>query len=72
MDDRQRPTAEAARGPHVVREVTMCCGYKKCPTVRQLSDGSVELSDDDPERGSVGTIRLKPEQARQLADLLRE
>jgi hypothetical protein len=48
----------------------MCCGYKKCPTVRQFDDGSAELSDDDAEGGSVGTIRLRPEQARRLAELL--
>lgn len=49
---------------------TMCCGYKKCPVVRVFSDGSAELSDDDPESGSVGTVKLRPEAARRLAELL--
>jgi hypothetical protein len=54
----------------LVHEETMCCGYKKCPTVRQFADGSVEVTDDDPESGSVGTVRFRPEQARRLAALL--
>jgi hypothetical protein len=70
MDKTGRPTAGGANGPRVVRQETMCCGYKKCPTVRQFDDGSAELSDDDAEGGSVGTIRLRPEQARRLAELL--
>jgi hypothetical protein len=69
----QRATTAEIRDPRkVVREETMCCGYKKCPRVRQFADGSVEISDDDIEGSSVGTIRLKPEQARRLAELLRE
>jgi len=72
MNETGRSTAPGANGPQVVREETMCCGYKKCPRVRQFDDGSVELSDDDAEGGSIGTIRLKPEQARRLAELLRE
>jgi len=47
------------------------CGYKKCcPTVRVFEDGSVELSDDDAEIGSVGTVKLRPEAAARLVELL--
>lgn len=54
----------------VVHEETMCCGYKRCPTVKKFDDGSVELSDDDVEAGSVGTIKLTPEQAVTLGEVL--
>jgi hypothetical protein len=50
----------------------LCCGYKKCPTVRLFPDGSVELSDSDAEGGSVGTIKLHPEVAKRLAHLITE
>lgn len=53
-----------------VHRETVCCGYSKCPTVRVFDDGSVELSDDDPATGSVGTIQLRPEAADRLRDLL--
>ena len=44
------------------------CGYKKCcPTVRVFADGSAELTDDDAEAGSVGTIKLRPEVVARLA-----
>ena len=47
------------------------CGYKKCcPTVKLFDDGSVELTDDDAEGGSTGTIKLKPEVAERLVRLL--
>lgn len=54
----------------VIHEETMCCGYKKCPIVKVYDDGSVELVDNDPETGSVGTIRLRPESAGRLAELI--
>lgn len=57
--------------PKVVHEETMCCGYKRCPTVRVFEDGSAELTDDDPEVGSVGTIKLRPEVADRLVEVLR-
>jgi len=63
-------TDRRVTGPRVVHTETMCCGYKKCPTVRQYDDGSVELTDDDAEGGSVGTIKLQPDQARRLAALV--
>ena len=54
----------------IVHEETMCCGYKKCPTVKKFDDGSVELTDNDAEIGSVGTIKLRPEQADRLIEIL--
>ena len=54
----------------IVHEETMCCGYKKCPVVRLHDDGSVELSDDDAETESVGTIKLRPEVVARLVELL--
>lgn len=54
----------------IVHEETMCCGYKRCPVVRVFEDGSVELTDDDAEIGSVGTIKLRPEAAARLLELL--
>jgi hypothetical protein len=54
----------------IVHEETLCCGYKRCPVVRVLGDGSVELTDDDAEIGSVGTIKLRPEAAARLLELL--
>jgi len=54
----------------IVHKETMCCGYKKCPTVKVYDDGSVELTDDDAEVGSVGTVKLRPEAAARLVELL--
>jgi hypothetical protein len=46
------------------------CSYRKCcPTVRIFEDGSVELTDNDPEAGSVGTIKMRPEVAARFAAL---
>ena len=56
--------------PEVIHEETMCCGYKKCPAIKVFSDGSVELTDNDEETGSVGTIKLHPEAARRLVELM--
>lgn len=53
-----------------VHEEEMCCGRRKCPVVRVFADGSVELSDDDPEIGSVGTVKLRPEVAARLVEIL--
>jgi hypothetical protein len=66
----QRPNPGEPNAPQLVHEETMCCGYKKCPTIRQFDDGSAEITDDDAEGGSVGTIKLRPEQARRLLELL--
>jgi hypothetical protein len=54
----------------IVHQETMCCGYKKCPTIKVFSDGSVELTDNDEETGSIGTIKLRPEAARKVAELV--
>ena len=54
----------------IVHEETMCCGYKKCVKTTIFEDGSVVLSDDDIEAGSVGTIKLRPEVAARLKELL--
>jgi hypothetical protein len=51
-------------------EVLMCCGHKRCPTVSVFEDGSIELSDDDAEIGSVGTIKIRPESVDRLLELL--
>ncbi|MGH3303686.1 MAG: hypothetical protein ACRDOK_18805 [Streptosporangiaceae bacterium] len=53
----------------IVHQEQMCCGYKKCPTVKVFADGSVELSDNDVEGGSVGTIKLHPEVVSRLGIL---
>jgi hypothetical protein len=58
--------------PKLIHQETMCCGYKRCPTVRLLDDGSIEISDDDTETGSVGTIKIRPEAADRLLELLSE
>lgn len=57
--------------PKMVHEETLMCGFKRCcPTVKVFDDGSIELSDDDTELGSVGTIRLRPEVVARLTELL--
>jgi hypothetical protein len=56
--------------PHKIHEEEMCCGYAKCPIVKLFDDGSVELTDDDAEGGSTGTIKLRPEAAARLVELL--
>ena len=47
------------------------CNFKRCcPRVEVFDDGSAVLTDDDADAGSVGTIKLRPEQVARLADLL--
>ena len=58
--------------PKLIHEETMCCGFKRCPVVKIFDDGSIELSDDDVEGGSIGTIKLRPEAAARLVELARE
>lgn len=55
----------------VVHEETICCGFKRCPVIRVFNDGSMELSDDDTETGSVGTIKLRSEAVDRLTEVLR-
>lgn len=58
--------------PREVFSETFCCGYKKCPSIKVFDDGSATLTDDDAESGSVGTIKLKPEAARRLMEILQQ
>ncbi len=54
-----------------IHEETLQCGYKRCcPTVTVFDDGSVEISDDDAEIGSVGTIKLRPEVISRLIEIV--
>lgn len=55
--------------PEMIHQETLCCGGKRCPIVKVFEDGSITLSDDDVEAGSVGTIKLQPEAAARLAEL---
>lgn len=55
--------------PKMIHQETMCCGYKRCPTVKVFDDGSMEISDDDTQKGSVGVIKLAPEQIERLVEL---
>jgi hypothetical protein len=55
--------------PKVIHQETMCCGHKKCPTVTVFEDGSMEITDNDAEKGSVGTIKLASEQVARLTEL---
>lgn len=50
----------------------MCCGAKRCPTVKVFDDGSMEISDNDTEIGSVGTIKLSAAQVDRLAELAKK
>lgn len=46
----------------VVHEETLaCCNMKRCPTAQFLDDGSVILTDNDPDADSVGKIVLQSE-----------
>ena len=56
--------------PKVIHQETMCCGYKKCPELKVFDDGSAEITDNDPETGSVGTIKLRPEAVARIVELL--
>lgn len=53
----------------IFREV-LCCNYKKCPEVVLLDDGSLQISDDDADSGSTGTVKFKPEQVAALREIL--
>lgn len=56
--------------PKLVHQETMCCGYKKCPVVKVFDDGSIHISDNDPDLDSVGNIKLRPEAAKRLLELV--
>lgn len=56
--------------PKKIHEERLPCGYARCcANVVLFDDGSVILTDDDAEGGSVGTIKLKPEQVARLVEL---
>lgn len=57
--------------PNLIHQETlMCCNYKRCPVVKMFDDGSMEISDDDAQNGSFGTIKLAPEVADRLFELV--
>ena len=57
--------------PRLIYQETLQCGLKRCcPTVHVFDDGSLEISDDDTELGSVGVIKIRPEAADRLLELL--
>lgn len=43
--------------------VKLCCGKNGCPTIQDLGDGTVEITDDDGNK-----IIMKKEEAALLAD----
>lgn len=53
-----------------IREILECNYRRCCPVVEVFDDGSVVLSDDDAEAGSVGTIKLRPEVTARLVELI--
>lgn len=55
--------------PKVIHQETMCCGHRKCPTVKIFDDGSMEISDSN-----IGAppVKFTPEQAARLVELVRE
>jgi hypothetical protein len=56
--------------PREVHRERLCCGYSKCVEAVIFDDGSVELTDNDVEAGSVGTIKMRPEAVARLVELL--
>lgn len=47
---------------------TICCGYKRCPTVSMFEDGSLSISDQIA--GAFVRIEFSPAQATRLRELL--
>jgi hypothetical protein len=56
--------------PKMIHQETMCCGYKRCPHIEIFDDGSIKISDDDTEAGSVGTIKIRPEAVDRLIEMI--
>ena len=48
---------------------TVCCGYKRCPTVETFDDGTARLSDTGP-GGVELAIELTVEQRARVAEIL--
>jgi hypothetical protein len=44
----------------LVTEETICCGYKRCPVVREYDDGSIVIEDEGR------AIEFNPDQAARL------
>lgn len=55
--------------PKPIHQEMLCCGGKRCPTVTKFDDGSFEITDSDTDAGSVGTIKLRPEQVQRIVEL---
>lgn len=55
--------------PKIIHQETMCCGRRRCPVVKLFDDGSMRISDDDTEQGSIGDIKLEPEQVARIVEL---
>jgi hypothetical protein len=55
--------------PKAVHQETLCGHKRCCPTVTIFEDGSMRISDNDSEKGSVGDIKLEPEQVTRLVEL---
>ncbi len=53
----------------VIHQETMCCGHRKCPTVKIFDDGSMELSDNDT---GAPPVKLSPEQVARLVELAKK
>lgn len=57
--------------PRKIYSETLDCGYRKCcPSVTLFDDGSLELSDNDPGIGSIGTVKLRPEVVQRLVEII--
>ena len=53
-----------------IHDEMLPCGFRRCcPRVEVFDDGSAILTDDDAESGSVGTIKLRPEQVARFFEL---
>ena len=55
--------------PRSLHRETVCCGYKRCPTVETFDDGSAVVTDVDAQ-GRDLRLELQPEQRARLAEIL--
>jgi len=55
-----------------IHEEMLCYGKRCCPTVAKFEDGSMTISDDDTENGSVGHIKLSAEQVARLVEIAKK
>ncbi len=56
-------------GRSIVHQETICCGFKRCPTVTEWSDGSIDIDDNDG-GGRTQHVAFNPDQAAALRTLL--